>query len=331
MESSDVGNVTRPEVSADLETGEPVVDEPRVAVLGSHPLLSITIERRGAGEDDIHVHAAGQGVWVARMVGEMGAYPILCSFCGGETGSLLGPLLDELPGEVRRVGTNTTSGCYVVDRRAGERDMIAHAWSDPPARHEIDDLFSVTCTAALDAHVLVLCGQVPPEALPVEFYGRLVANTRAHGTQSIVDMSPPRLNGALEGGPDVVKLDEWQLGEFVGHSVENPDEFRSAAEKLLERGARSVIVTQGAEPALVLRDGAAWTLAPPRFEGGAPEGTGDSMVGALAAALAQGLGWEDSLRLAAAAGAANFLRHGLGTGSHGIVEELVDRVELRSL
>jgi 1-phosphofructokinase len=265
------------------------------------------------------------------VAGEMGAYPVLCSFCGGETGALLRPLLDELPGELRRVGTTTTSGCYLIDRRSGEREMIAHAWSEPPSRHEIDDLFSVTCAAGLDARVLVLCGPVPSEALPLEFYERLVANTRAQGTPSIVDMSPPRLNSALDGRPEVVKLDEWQLGEFAGGPVGNPNQFRQAAERVVEAGARSVIVTRGADPALVLRDGAAWELAPPRFEGGAPEGTGDAMVGALAAAIARGLGWEDSLRLAAAAGAGNFLRHGLGTGSRAVIEELVGRVELRPL
>jgi 1-phosphofructokinase len=53
------------------------------------------------------------------------------------------------------------------------------------------------------------------------------------------------------------------------------------------------------------------------------------MVGALSAALARGMELEDALRLGAAAGATNFLRHGLGTGSRGVVEDLVQRVELR--
>ena len=35
--------------------------------------------------------------------------------------------------------------------------------------------------------------------------------------------------------------------------------------------------------------------------------------------------------LGAAAGAANFLRHGLGSGTREVVEELAERVELRAL
>jgi 1-phosphofructokinase len=304
---------------------------PRVTVFGPHPILGITIERRGADQDDIHVHPGGQGVWVARMAGEMGAYPVLCGFLGGETGKLLRPLLDALPGEARCVETAAPTGSWVIDRRSGEREVIAHALSDPPSRHEVDDLFSVACAAALDSEVLVVCGPVPSEALPNEIYGRLVKDVRAQGTKVIVDLSPPRLDSALEGEPDVVKVDEWQLAQFVRDDVRGPERFRAAAERLLESGAGAVIATQGGDPALVLRDGRAWELAPPHFEEGAPEGSGDAMVGALAAALARGLEWEDALRLGAAAGATNFLRSGLGTGSRSVVDELVKRVELREI
>ncbi len=68
---------------------------------------------------------------------------------------------------------------------------------------------------------------------------------------------------------------------------------------------------------MVLRGDEAWTLVPPRFERGAREGCGDSMMGALTACMAQGLEWEETLRIGAAAGAANFLRDGLGSGRPG--------------
>jgi 1-phosphofructokinase len=306
------------------------VDEERarVAIFGPTPILSITIEQRGESDDDIHVHAGGQGVWVARMAGEMGAYPIQCAFRGGETGALLKPLVDALPGETRWVETTGSSASYVIDRRSGEREMIAHAWSDPPSRHETDDLFSITCAVALDAEVLVVCGPAPSDALPIDLYGKLVSDARSHGTKVLVDLSTPRLDSALEGGPDLVKLDEWQLAEFASGSVSDPDEFRAAAQLVLDRGARSVIATRGGEPALALRDGEAWEVAPPRFEEGASEGSGDSMVGAMAAALAVGLDWEQALRLGSAAGATNFLRHGLGSGSHDVVRDLARHVEL---
>jgi 1-phosphofructokinase len=304
----------------------------RVAIFGPHPLLSITIEALTAeGGDDIHVHAAGQGVWVARMAAELGGDPVLCGFLGGETGAVLRPLLEEMPVELRLVGTAEASGAYIHDRRSGERRPIAQSASMPPSRHEIDDLFSTACAAALDSDVLALCGPYPGEALPLEIYGNLVEDVRANGTPVIVDLSPPRLDSALEGKPDLVKINDWELARFVEGPVDTPQRLRGAAERLLEGGAAAAIVTRAEQPALALRDGRAWELVPPRFERGSREGCGDSMMGGLAAAMAAGREWEEALRIGAAAGAANFLRHGLGTASRSVVEDLVRRVELRPL
>ena len=134
----------------------------KVAVFGPHPMLSITIEALTAdGGDDIHVHAAGQGVWVARMAAELGAEAMLCGFIGGECGTALRPLLEQMPIGLRLVETGAASGAYIHDRRGGERVPIAQSAGMPPSRHEIDSLFSVTCAAALDADVLALCGPYP--------------------------------------------------------------------------------------------------------------------------------------------------------------------------
>ena len=201
----------------------------------------------------------------------------------------------------------------------------------PPSRHEIDDLFSITCAAALDADVLALCGPYPGEALPLEIYGNLVADVKANGTPVVVDLSPPRLDSALEGKPDLVKINDWEVAKFIEGPVDTEARMRAAVERLLEAGAGAAIVTRAEEPAMVVRGDEAWELIPPRFERGAREGCGDSMMGALAACMAAGLEWEETLRIGAAAGAANFLRHGLGSADHGVVEDLARRVELRPL
>ena len=104
-----------------------------------------------------------------------------------------------------------------------------------------------------------------------------------------------------------------------------------AHRQLLEAGARLRDGDAGRRPGVDRHAERTWELTPPRFEEGAPEGCGDSMVGAMAAMLAQGLDLEEALRWGAAAGAANFLRHGLGTGSRAVVEDLLPRVELREV
>jgi len=304
----------------------------KVAVFGPHPMLSITIEALTSdGGDEIHLHAAGQGVWVARMAAELGARPVLCGFIGGETGAVLRPLLEQMDVELRLVQTGAESGCYLHDRRSGEREPLAQSASLPPTRHEIDELFSSTVAAALDADVLALCGPYPGEALPLEIYGNLVTDVRANGTPVVVDLSPPRLDSALEGEPELVKINDWELAKYVEGPVDSEERMLVAARRLLEKGAGAAIITRAEEPAAVVRGDDAWELVPPRFERGAREGCGDSMMGGLAACMAKGVEWEEMLRTSAAAGAANFLRSGLGSGTRQVIEDLARKVDLRPM
>jgi 1-phosphofructokinase len=306
--------------------------KPKVAVFSPNPMLSITIEALTAeGGDDIHVHAAGQGVWVARMAAELGAEPVLCGFIGGEVGSVLRPLLEELPGELRLVETAAASGAYIHDRRSGEREPVGQSAAMPPSRHEIDDLFSVSVAAALGCDLLAVCGPYPEEGVPLEIYSGLVTDVKANGVAVIADLSSPRLDRSLEGKPDLVKINDWQLAGYVSGPVDTEERMRAAMERVQEAGAGSVIITRAGDPALAMRDGKVWELKPPKFERGAREGCGDSMMGALAATIAAGRDWDDVLRLSAAAGATNFLRHGLGTGARTVIEELALQVHLREL
>lgn len=301
----------------------------RIAIFSPNPLLTVTIEARAADRDDIHVHAGGQGVWAARAAGELGGEPVLCGLSGGETGSLLAPLLEKLPGECRLVHTDDSSGCLVFDRRGGQRTLVSAMAAEAPSRHELDDLFSLTCAVALDSAALVICNPYPPDGWPLDIYANLAADVGANGTPVLVDLSSPRLESALEGRPHLVKINDWELAQFVCGPVDGPDRLLAAANQLRERGAANVIITRGDQPALVLLgDEASW-LVPPRFDRGSREGCGDTMMGALAACLALGRPWEETLITAAAAGAVNFLRHGLGTGARPVIEEIAAQVELR--
>jgi 1-phosphofructokinase len=301
----------------------------RIAVFGPSPMLSVTIEARGEGRDDVHCHPAGQGVWLSRMAGELGAWPVLCSLIGGETGTVLEPLLERLPGERRLVRSESASGCYVTDRRSGERVVLAQSYVEPPSRHEADELVAATTAAALECDVLAICNPYPGDAMPLDVYGDLVANARSAGVRVIADLSSPRIEPTAAAGPELVKLNDWELAAYVVGPVDTPERLREAAERLRALGARNVLVTRAGDPALALLGEEAWELVPPKLEAGSREGCGDTMMGAIAAALASGRELPDALILGAGAGAVNFLHHGLGTGSRREVDELAREVELR--
>ena len=263
------------------------------------------------------------------MAAELGGHPVLCGFAGGEPAALLNALLDGGRCDLRLVRTDSPTGVYVMDRRDGERTLVAASLSAPASRHEVDDLVSTTLAAAIDARVLSLCGPFPNETIDPAAFTEIAADARAGGAEVHVDLSAPRLDAALLGRPALVKINDWQAAEYVVGPVDTPELLRAAAQRLIDAGAERVVITRGGEPALALLGDEALWLIPPDCPVGAREGCGDTMMGALAAARAQGVGWHDALRLGAAAGAVNFLRHGLGTGRRADVEAMAARVELK--
>ncbi len=298
---------------------------PRIAIFAPDPLLSVAIETRPDGGDELHLHPAGQGVWAARVAAELGGDPVLCGFNGGETGAVVEGLLGAI--ELRLVSCAQPTGAYVVDRR-GQRTLVAQAYPEPRTRHEVDELISVTCAAALTADVLVICNPYPAETIPADAYSQLVGDAHGTGTQVLVDLSTPRLDAALEGRPDLVKINDWELAEFVRGPVDGPA-LRDAAERVRARGAQTVVITRGPAPAVAFTADGTLEVAPPIFERGHREGCGDAMMGAMAVALGRGDELPTALRLGAAAGAANFLRRGLGSASAQVVEEVLERVVVR--
>jgi 1-phosphofructokinase len=228
--------------------------------------------------------------------------------------------------ELRLVRCSQPNGSYVVDRRAG-REVIADAYAGPRTRHEVDELISETCATALASDVLVVCNPYPAETIPVGAYTQIVGDARDAGIQVLVDLSTPRLDAALAGRPSLVKINDWELAEFVSGPVDGP-RLRVAAERVRAAGAETVVITRGAESAFAFAPSGDLEVVPPLFERGHREGCGDTMLGAMAVALGRGDALEDALRLGAAAGAANFLRRGIGNASAKVVQELLPRVEI---
>lgn len=100
------------------------VHTPRVSVFAPAPILTVTIEEQD-GEDAIHLHPGGQGLWVAHMAAALGAEAVLCAPFGGEAGRVIQGLLEGEPLEVRTTHCDEPNGAYVHDRRSGERVELA--------------------------------------------------------------------------------------------------------------------------------------------------------------------------------------------------------------
>jgi 1-phosphofructokinase len=296
-------------------------------IFAPSPILTVTVEPASRGEE-VHFHAGGQGVWVARMAAGLGAQVTLCTSLGGESGEVLRSLLAEGGIEVLAAPTARPNAAYVHDRRGGERQVIVETPSPVLGRHELDDLFGMTVTTGLGADATLLTGERQDGVLPAETYERVAEDLRGNGCTVMADLAREPLRAALRGGLDVVKVSSEELCADGRAKGEATEELAEAMRQIRDEGADVVLVSRAADPALLMRGAGLVEAAGPRLHAVEPHGAGDAMFGALGVCLGSGLALEEPVRYAVAAGAVNVMRHGLGSGRGEEIERLLPQVEL---
>ncbi|MGU3500237.1 1-phosphofructokinase family hexose kinase [Mycobacterium sp. C31M] len=301
-----------------------------VVIFAPLPVLTVTVEDR-AGEDDVHVHAGGQGVWQSRMLSSLGVPVVLCCAVGGETGDVLSHLLPAAGIEVKTVPVSSRNGAYVHDRRKGERDILAEAAGNALDRHELDALYELTLTEGLTHGRILLSGPQEDRALPADLYRRLSSDLGANGCNVAADLSGERLEAVLAGSPQLIKVSHEELLDDGRAPSDDAGDLVKAMHTLREEGADTVVVSRsGSAPALALLEDDVLEICMPSLEPADPAGAGDSMTAGMVAALAAGDTPRRALQIGAACGALNVVRHGLGTGGARAVQTLAERVELKA-
>lgn len=300
----------------------------RVVIFAPSPLLTITVEESASG-GDVHLHAGGQGIWQARMLVSMGVHATLCASFGGESGRVLRHLIEQNEDvELRGVDRDGDSAVYIHDRRGGERVPVIETHGTPLSRHALDELYGVMLGEAMTSDVALLSGPSSEDALPHDVYRRLAADLRACRCRVIVDLAGARLDAAVSGGVDIVKVSHEEL--LVDGRITDDDEGQivTVMRALHRAGADVVVVTRSHRGMLVLDDDCVRRVTAPTMEVVDARGAGDSFTAALAATLARGGDLDEALILGAAAGALNVTRHGLGTGDSAAIRRLSELVRI---
>lgn len=302
-----------------------------LAVFAPSPAVTIMVEPSPGDEPDIHLHAGGQGFWVAQMAARLGARVSLCVPLGGETGAVLKSLLAVDGISVLSVDTEGANGAYIHDRRGGERQVIAETSSPSLARHELDDLYGITLAAGLDSDATLVTGPRNEGVLSADVFERLCRDLRTNGRRVLADLSGEPLTAALRGGVDFLKVSDQELlddrrldGRRLPAAVE-------AAGRLHAEGAANVLVTRSAESPVLHAGGRVFSVDSPRFAPVDEHGAGDSLFAGMGVGIGAGLPVETAVKLGAAAGALNVARHGLGTGHMREVARLAEEVRVDPL
>lgn len=284
------------------------------------------------------IEPGGGGINVSRMAARLGADVDTVVVLGGSTGTRLEQLAKSEGIRMRIVPAEgeTRQSIAIFDRSTEQlyRVVLPGAALTPPVVER--------CAAAVGAciapHEAVAGRPAQAPATAVVVSGSLPADSpentlakildAAGDIPVIVDTSGPPLRAALDAGVSLVKPSARELGRLVGRELSTEAEILAAARDLLAgTETQSVAVSIGAGGAFLLRQG----HDPVRFRAPAVKvassvGAGDSMVAAVAVALAEGHDLVEAMRRGVATGTAAVLSAGSALAEPERISELLDLV-----
>lgn len=249
----------------------------------------------------------GKGINVSRVLAQLGVESTALGFIAGFTG-------DALERAVRESGVKTdfirldTGYTRINIKLKGscETEINAAGPKVPPQKLA---LLSMKLDRLTADDLLVLSGSVP-SGLPQDIYETVLARPALRSVRFAVDAAGELLLRTLPHRPFLIKPNRRELEELCGHACGTDAEVLSAARELQTRGAQNVLVSLGADGALLLDPTGTVHRCPAL--GGKPVntvGAGDSMVAGFLAGLKDG--YDRALLLGSAAAGATACSEGL--------------------
>jgi 1-phosphofructokinase len=197
------------------------------------------------------LEAGGKGVVVARALTANGVSALGIVAVAGAEGAELSHLL-ERDGIVCRfvpVSGRTRSNLTICEPD-GTVTKINEPGS-PLTDADVAALATAVRTSVRDGDWLVLSGSTPPQ-FEASRVATLLAEATAAGASIAVDSSGDALEAALASRPRIVKPNRAELAELVGRPLGSVAEVMAAAEEVRARGVEYVVVSLGAEGALMV-------------------------------------------------------------------------------
>lgn len=263
---------------------------------GLGELVRGEVQRAGS----MSVEAGGKGINVSRNLVANGVASRAVAPVGGPSGEQFLSLLEGSGMDLVRVPVEGAVRMNVSLVEVGGVGTKINAAGPRLSDGELDGLLGRTAEAGRDADWLAVCGSLPPGA-PVDLYARAVAFGREAGCRVAVDSSGPALEAAVGAGPDVIKPNQEELAGLVGRPLDTFGDVLTAAKEVRGGGVDTVIVSLGADGAILVNgDGALHADTPP-FVPDSTVGAGDAL---LAGFLYAGGGGEAGIVEAVAWGAA---------------------------
>lgn len=274
--------------------------------------------------------AGGKGLNVSKVIGLCGEEVLATGFTGGFNGAYVEQLLTEkgIPNEFVHVKGETRSCINILD---GDGKSTEFLEPGAPVTAEEEAAFLRKFETLLPKCSVVTMSGSAPKGIPADIYGKLIAMGKKAGVKMILDTSGQYLIEGVKAKPFLIKPNHDEIAQLLGRPAETMEEMLESAKELHRSGIPYVVISLGADGAAVVCGEGVYTARPPKIQAVNTVGCGDSMVGAMAAALERGYGVEEMLRYAVAVSSANAMNLETGYFRQEDMEENLKQVTVEKI
>ncbi len=219
--------------------------------------------------------AGGKGINVSFVLSNLGTPSVAMGFLGGFIGDYIEKQIASrgIKSDFVHLEGNTRINVKIK----GMVETAINGQGPMVSEDKIEELISKLEKLSED-DILVISGAIPSN-LPSDTYERILERIKDRGVKLVVDTTKDTLLKTLCFHPILVKPNKEELEELYGVKIHNDEDLVAYAYKLIESGARNVIVSLGGDGALLVKsDGSYKKQASPKGKAINTVGAGDSLV-----------------------------------------------------
>jgi len=282
--------------------------------------------------------AGGSGCHASSVIQELGVQTVALGFIGGHTGALWQKAAAEsgLQHDMILTDRETRVSFCIVDENLGSVVESVETGPDLDPSHR-EELLERVARYLPEASLLILSGSLPP-GLSVDTYAALIRMSRAYGVHTLIDAHSQPLREALTQTPWLVKLNLDEFQHWLGRPAVTLEERAAASLEMTAQHTEALVLSMAGEGVLLTVGEEQWHLLPPAIDVHLPHGaginvigSGDALVGAMAATYRGGATLLEAVQVGLAAAHVNLGSYGVPEVDATAVHEAAGQVIARRL
>ncbi|GAP41505.1 1-phosphofructokinase [Flexilinea flocculi] len=269
------------------------------------------------------IDAGGKGINVSRVINQLGGKSIALGILGKNGASTIQNALDIsgidhyfvlIDGDVR-------VNLKIIDCQNHTNTDINEAGISV-SNEQLADIFDQIQVRMKPDDIVVLTGSLPPGTDP-SLYRQWTEMLQRRGTRVFLDADRTPFQMGIESAPFFIKPNRFELEQLCHTTLPSLDHIIAEGKKLLNTGIKVILVSLGAEGALLLTEDQIIRVEGIRVKPQSTVGAGDAMLASFAISLEQHQSYLEAARLASAVSTAKVLCPGSNPPDPAVIRQLL--------